>query len=51
MTTSARGLGRELLSAAEQVGGGVPIATVKLPCVTAQFRVPEVDVGSMFRPA
>jgi hypothetical protein len=46
-TTSTRKPVQEPPSAGEQVDGGpARTATVRLPFVTAQFRVPEVDVGS-----
>jgi hypothetical protein len=51
-TTSTRKQGHESPSAGngEQADSGrAQTATVRLPFVTAQFRVPEIDVGSAVR--
>ena len=50
-TKSTRELGYKLPSPGEQQAGSgrARTATVRLPFVTAQFRVPEVDVGSAVR--
>jgi hypothetical protein len=49
-TTTMQEPGRGMPSSAEQAGGArARTAMVRLPFVTAQFCVPEVDVGSAVR--